>query len=90
MSNCSIFVSAISSSIFGASDWTLAENTLSVFGCRCGSGGGGGGYGGDDGGGGHDGGGGGGGGDDGGGGGNGDFGREECFHGLFMGFLLVV
>ena len=40
MSKCSIFVSAISSSIFGGSDWILAESTLSVFGCRCGGGGG--------------------------------------------------
>ena len=114
MSKCSIFVSAISSSIFGGSDWTLAESNLSVFGFWCGSGGegGGGGYDGDggvcgggdggDGGGGHDGdcGGGDGGSDDGGGddagggggdvGGGGDFGREECFHGLFMGFSLEV
>ena len=30
------------------------------------------------------------GGGDGGGGGGGDFGREECFHGLFMGFALEV
>ena len=36
MSKCTIFVSAIS---FGESDWTLAESTLSVFGCRCGGGG---------------------------------------------------
>ena len=83
------------SSIFGGSDWTLAESTLSVFGCWCGGGGcdgdggvcgmgdGGGGGGGGDGGG-HD-----GGGHDGGGGG-GDFNNEECFHGLFMGFLLEV
>ena len=95
MSKCSVFVSAISSSIFGGSDWTLAESTLSVFGCRCGDGGGGdggggcgcGGDGGGGDGGGHDGGCGGG---DGGEGGNGDFGREECFHGLFMGFPLEV
>ena len=40
MSKCSIFVSAISSSIFGGSDWTLAESTLSVCGCWCGGGGG--------------------------------------------------
>ena len=83
----------------GGSDWTLAESTLSVFGCRCGSGGGSGcgsgggrgGRGGDDGvcGGGD---GGGGGGGDGGGGhdGGGDFGRKECFYGLFKGFLLKV
>ena len=38
MSKCFIFLSAISSSIFGGSDWTLAESTLSVFGCRCGGG----------------------------------------------------
>ena len=87
MSKCSIFVSAISSSIFGGNDWTLAENTLSVFGSRCGGGGGGGGGFGGDGDGGHDGG---GGGTDGGGGGGGDLGREECFHGLFMGFPLEV
>lgn len=31
----SIFVSATSSSIFGGNDWTLSENTLSVFGCVC-------------------------------------------------------
>ena len=35
MSKCSIFVSAIGSSIFGGSDWALAESTLSVFGCVC-------------------------------------------------------
>ena len=96
MSKCSIIVSAISLSVFGGSDWTLAESTLSVFGCRCGGGGrgvdggvcggGDGGGGGGDGGDGHDG----GGGCDGGGGGGGDFGREECFHGLFMGFPLEV
>ena len=95
----------------GLSDWTLAESSLSVFGCRCGGGGGGsggggcggdggvcgggdsGGGGGGDGGDGHDGGGhddGGGDGGDGGGGGGGDFGRLECFHGLFMGFPLEV
>ena len=59
-----------------------------MFACRCGGGG----CGGDDGGGG-DGGGSGGGGDgggSGGGGGGGDFGREECFHGLFIGFPLEV
>ena len=69
MLKCSIFVSAISSSIFGGSDWTLAESTLSVFCCRCGGGGGCRGVcgGGDGGGGGHD-----GGGQDGGGGGSGD------------------
>ena len=72
MSKCSIFVSAISSSIFGGSDWTLAESTLSVFECvcvcRCGVGGVGGG------------------GDDGIDGGNGgDFGVGQCFDGLFMG-----
>ena len=66
ISKCSIFVNAISSPIFGGSDWTLAKNTLSVFACRYGGGGvggdgGGGGYGGG-GGGGHDGGGDGGGG----------------------------
>ena len=38
MSKCSIFVSAISSSIFGGSDLTLAERTLSVLGYRCGGG----------------------------------------------------
>ena len=75
MSKFSIFVSVISSSIFGGSDWTLAESTLSVFGCWCG--GGGGEY--DDGGGG-----------DGGGSGGGDFGGEECSHGPFMGFPLEV
>ena len=84
MSKFSIFVSAISSSIFGGSDWTLAESTLSVVGCRCGGGGGGGGHGG-----GHGGGGGGGGGD-GGGGGSGDFGIEERSHGPVMGFPLEV
>ena len=78
MSKCSVFVSAISSSIFGGSDWALAESTLSVFGCWCG-GGGGGGCGGD---GGVCGGGDGGGGHDGGGGGG--------FHGLFKGFPLEV
>ena len=45
ISKCSIFVSAISVSIFGSSDWTLAESTLSLFSCvsvcRCGGGGGG-------------------------------------------------
>ena len=45
ISKCSIFVSAISSSIFGGSDRTLAESTLSEFGCvsvcRCSRGGGG-------------------------------------------------
>ena len=35
MPKCSIFVSAICSSIFGGNDWTLAESTLSVFGCVC-------------------------------------------------------
>ena len=35
MSSCSIFGSAINSSIFGGNDWTLAESTLSVFGCVC-------------------------------------------------------
>ena len=83
MSKCSIFKSAISSSIFGGSDWTLAESTLSVFGCvcvsRCGGGGGdsGGGVvvdGGDDG--------------DGGEVGGGDFGGEECINSLFMGLPL--
>ena len=68
-----------------------------MFGCRCGGGDGacGGDGGGGDGSGGHDGGGGGGdggggGGCDDGGGGGWDFGREECFHGLFMGFPLEV
>ena len=70
MSKFSIFVSAISSSIFGGSDWTLAESTLCVFGYRCGGGGDGGGSGGC--------------------GCDGDFGREECFHGLFMGSPLEV
>ena len=95
MSKCSIFVSAISSLVFGGSDWTLAESTLSVFACQCDGGGdgGGGGCGRGDGGDGcgwvDDGGGGGGSaGHDGGGGG--DFGGEECFHGLFMGLLLEV
>ena len=75
MSKYSIFVSAMSSSIFGVSDW-------SVFGCvcvcQCGVGGGG------------DGGGGGGGcgGSDGGGGDGGDYGVRECFDGLFMELLL--
>ena len=97
MSKFSIFVSAIRSSIFDGSDWPFSESTLSVFGCQCGGGGGGcGGDGGVCGGvmvvvvvvmvvvgmmvvvvvvlvv----------------GGGGGDFGREECFHGLFMGFPL--
>ena len=101
MPKCSIFVSAISSSIFGGSDRTLAESTLSVFACRC-HGGGGGGCGRGDGGGGCSGDGcgwvdgsgvGGAGHDSGGGGtgdGGGDFGGEECFHGLFMGLLLEV
>ena len=40
ISKYSIFVSVISSSIFGGSDCTLAESTLSVFGCQWGSGGG--------------------------------------------------
>ena len=35
ISKCSIFVSASSSSIFGGSYWSLAESTLSVFGCVC-------------------------------------------------------
>ena len=35
MTKCSIFVSAISSSIFGPNDWTFAQNTLRVFGCVC-------------------------------------------------------
>ena len=35
MSKCSIFVSAISSSIFGGNDRTSAQSTLSVFGCVC-------------------------------------------------------
>ena len=64
-----------------------------MFGCRCGGGRGGGSCGGGDGGvcGGGDGGGGnGGGGHDGGGGGGVFFGREECFHGVFMGFPLEV
>ena len=95
MSKQSIFVSAISSSTFGGSDWTLAESTLSVFGCvyvcwcgvgRCGGGGcdGCGGVDeGDDGGGG-----------DGGGGGGGDagddFGWEVFFDCLFKGLPLEV
>ena len=89
MSKCSIFISIISSSIFGGSIWTLAESTLGVFGCVCvcrcdgGSGGGGG-----DGGGGRGDGGVGGGAD--GGGGSGDFGVGECFDGLFMGLPLEV
>ena len=74
MSKCFIFVSAISSSIIGGSDWTLAESTLSVFGCQCGCGSGG-----------CD-----GGGSSGDGAGSGDFGGEECFDGLFMGLLLEV
>ena len=49
-----------------------------MFACWCGGGGGGGDGGGD------------GGSGDGGGGGGGDFGREQCFHGLFMEFSLEV
>ena len=76
----SIFVSDISSSIFGGSDWILAESTLSVFGCviyQCGVGvGGGGGDGGS-------GGGCGGGGDGGGDGGGGDGGGANGGRGMF-------
>ena len=100
MSKCFIFVSAISSSMFGGSDWTLAESTLSVFACQCGGGGGDGGDGSGDGGtcGRGDGGGcggdgcgwvdGGSGGGDAGHNGGGDFSGEECFYGLYMGLLL--
>ena len=79
MSKCSIFERSIISSIFGGSDWTLAESTLSMFGCVhvcCGGGGGDGG----DGCGGSDG--------SGGDGSGGDGGGEACFDGLFIGFSL--